>query len=1663
MDRDLSKYFRNIAARRHKNTYTMRSPFGSFDPYEAEDAEDKDVGVDSAGAKKGDQRSGGPDPCFAYSAAEEAVLGDDSNFEYAPPDVTESGAAFLTGLRKESDFAARCGGARSQEEGAAKRNPKQVNRTVLPSLVPRTAEPDDGDGDSSTTDFGNSGNDKPYYFGARGKKLFKTHMESFLGGVHSKSTRAALADDELWTPRQRYLRDSLEERVTPEPLAIRGRINPVAAAGPGVDPEAAAASKKTRGIFNLGSKGIGSARLGPLAHLLPEVPALDEVDLSGNRIHDVAAMLGVHTQPRLAARQSATSRARRARRRAVKRKIRVNEEAKTVEAWRVRHFGEDSDEAFEESDGEEVAEGKTQDGAGQASRKTKAEEEAPAQFKLPLSRVLDALALGQRSLRVLNLSDNVVSRQAMRTLGAAMLDGRGFPMLETLRLSRCRLTDDHIPTSVALALATSKAPLSVLDLSYNEFARGAVFRLVFLAPTVTRKQKASASRRARTVKVQAWPHLTELCLSGNHLLSERDRAVLLRALNPDSPTGCLAKRLRTLRVSDIHFGRNVLAGRGDALLRILRRRRLAGSANAGDSSNPEDDGVAGASAESAIEPPLRDALVELGHALAAGDTSLQALEMRSAFLGDRFDDEADNAWDVFCAGMSENTSLLWLDLSHNQLSVERTITLGDRLLLNHTLTDLFYRHGNCGRVDNLGFLLPARVMCPSNAHEDDPSGRNAKGFENDASNKPRHFEDPGGGDSNRDWPWRGGGWTEVLFSWTPGISGSGAGGEGVYLRLGADRWDPYPMVWNTTKGAWEAWRALAPGRYKYLFQIGDGTPDPNDEEEFEPADDGDGGKAEKHTEADEAEPEEGFVEEVDGVVQFPRPKKGDDEHGQKLPPGDPRHADMRSFEFAEEQPQVPLLDFVGAEEGAEQDSEGGRGLFGSWTVQQLLVNVISVPATVHTIAVPGHITNTSFGQAQPRPAVAYSRRVFDEDEFKGRPTPPFALSEEADDSENGNVKKKKKKAGLVASVFAPRRARANASDAYYDTPERVARAATADEKRMCRAEGLKQLVPFDQVSAVKELLREHYGLICHCHRWYSSFGTGSLYAMKMGVFRMFLGVIGVIDDKNTDSRNAPADVATKTDEGEAKPPCSYESQLSENDVVMIFQQAETSKWARKAGDKSNSVGKALDRFEFAEALVRVAMKSFCHQPKEADKKTPTASEALRALLIECVEPRADRSSGNAFRQKFLYISGVDSLLRKRMHLLKSVFHHFAALFSHGSGRTTLSLKEWDMLVKSAMRFVPKTKQSAEETVAKIALDLFAGAKQSAEPERDKSPETSPLVSPTAGKGQSPGGLSPGGVMSFSPPLSPMGSDSGGEDNSGGGGLFSLDGAGGMFGADGGMDDMMEEGDAWAEVAEEHEELEAAPAFEMPDPEEDAEAHAAVQRAINSIQNTFRRKIANMRARKARIAKQARLRMLREASEPLEASKGGALDAAPAGAFQRRSSLRSDVLLVSKQVREEQDAMLDTAENRSDTMIGGLTDLDVRQAFSFSQMLRTDELVDDTKDNITYVDFLEGLVRLAQIISQTNTDTKMGRDDSEEGESEQEGESKPKDVPLTYYDADGVLRMEKKTHWGEYEDVGMTELEREEKRIEAEMTHLARLEFVLDKVCSLNETMRSSDD
>ena len=61
--------------------------------------------------------------------------------------------------------------------------------------------------------------------------------------------------------------------------------------------------------------------------------------------------------------------------------------------------------------------------------------------------------------------------------------------------------------------------------------------------------------------------------------------------------------------------------------------------------------------------------------------------------------------DAWAQAMTENSSLLHLDISYNQISIDDSRVFATALELNHTMWGLHYQ-GNCGEVDALQFLIP---------------------------------------------------------------------------------------------------------------------------------------------------------------------------------------------------------------------------------------------------------------------------------------------------------------------------------------------------------------------------------------------------------------------------------------------------------------------------------------------------------------------------------------------------------------------------------------------------------------------------------------------------------------------------------------------------------------------------------------------------------------------------------------------------------------------------------------------------------------------------------------------------------------------------------------------------------------------------------------------
>ena len=326
----------------------------------------------------------------------------------------------------------------------------------------------------------------------------------------------------------------------------------------------------------------------------------------------------------------------------------------------------------------------------------------------------------------------------------------------------------------------------------------------------------------------------------------------------------------------------------------------------------------------------------------------------------------------------------------------------------------------------------------------------------------------------------------------------------------------------------------------------------------------------------------------------------------------------------------------------------------AWLSHNILVNVVHVEPREGPLAEP-----LPQERAVPRPAYARSRRTFDDFDLEERlsslvPYAAFKTFREAlnaarpPDIFSGKVFAPEGASNFEHSVFATRQR-------YFNSSAAVQEAVRIDIQHCCRGRGLEHILPsHSNLGNLVDLLVQHYTFISSMHRWYSSLSKAFLFAMSEKAFQLFLNKTGIFASENT-PHGAPT--------------------ISGQQAHIIFSASEQG----RTGDAHN-VGKALDRHEFTEALVRT---SFLLYPSSSETSVVTADVAMKKLLSTYLYPHADRASNVPFRERFLYTKGTDVIFREHMLKLKSVYIFFADKFSHGSARHVLNLQEWMELASAA--------------------------------------------------------------------------------------------------------------------------------------------------------------------------------------------------------------------------------------------------------------------------------------------------------------------------------------------------------------------------------------------
>ena len=151
------------------------------------------------------------------------------------------------------------------------------------------------------------------------------------------------------------------------------------------------------------------------------------------------------------------------------------------------------------------------------------------------------------------------------------------------------------------------------------------------------------------------------------------------------------------------------------------------------------------------------------------------------------------------------------------------------------------------------------------------------------------------------------------------------------------------------------------------------------------------------------------------------------------------------------------------------------------------------------------------------------------------------------------------------------------------------------------------------------------------------------------------------------------------------------------------------KTTAQGADKYNRE-KMLNRHEWVQALVRIAIRKFCRVDTDGMLKGNVA-EAVESLCYEhlrCYLPPTALVEPNAFRKKYCYIESTDTVLKQHLVTLRLLYSSYAAVGNYGANDASkledsglMSLGEWLTFVQHAGLF------ELELIDAKQALQAFA--------------------------------------------------------------------------------------------------------------------------------------------------------------------------------------------------------------------------------------------------------------------------------------------------------------------------------------------------------------------
>eukprot|EP00753_Platysulcus_tardus_P010744 PLAT3014.1.p1 GENE.PLAT3014.1~~PLAT3014.1.p1 ORF type:complete len:474 (+),score=260.16 PLAT3014.1:39-1460(+) len=256
-------------------------------------------------------------------------------------------------------------------------------------------------------------------------------------------------------------------------------------------------------------------------------------------------------------------------------------------------------------------------------------------------------------------------------------------------------------------------------------------------------------------------------------------------------------------------------------------------------------------------------------------------------------------------------------------------------------------------------------------------------------------------------------------------------------------------------------------------------------------------------------------------------------------------------------------------------------------------------------------------------------------------------------------------------------------DFHSETAEQLAEAIESDWRRL----KLTGIVPdADEKSRVKSVLVTHFVTLRDAFKFYAGLGgSGNPFTVSLNEFTQFTSKCGIMDWE----RINPASISG----------------------VFIATNVERNADGSLAKDDSNP-DRELVRFEFIEALLRLAMKKF--EGSFADQ--PSAQ--LRHLLDAHVVPHVTRLLGNRVREQ-LRAEAVQAVYRDNLDSLRAVFRHYVLPASRVRPRDYLTLTDYVRLVDDAAISADKlSKRDVKLSFIDSQMDAIGDDDEAAEDKED---------------------------------------------------------------------------------------------------------------------------------------------------------------------------------------------------------------------------------------------------------------------------------------------------------------------------------------------------------